>query len=157
MTDNDVQRGPAVTLQRMDHVSVVVDDLEAAVAFFVELGMEPEGRAPVEGRWVDRVNGIDGVRVDIVMMRTPDGHGRLELTRFHSPTAVSPQPDNAQPNALGLRSVMFAVDDVDGVVSRLRGHGGELVGEIAQYENAYRLCYLRGPAGIIVALAEPLG
>jgi catechol 2,3-dioxygenase-like lactoylglutathione lyase family enzyme len=140
----------------MDHVSVVVDDLEAAMAFFVELGMELEGQAPIEGRWVDRVNALDGVRVDIAMMRTPDGHGRLELTKFHTPTAVSAEPENAPPNTLGLRSVMFAVDDVDATVVRLRAHGAELVGEVAQYQDSYRLCYVRGPAGIIVALAEQL-
>jgi catechol 2,3-dioxygenase-like lactoylglutathione lyase family enzyme len=137
-------------------VSVVVDDLEAAIAFFVELGMELEGQAPIEGRSVDRVNALDGVRVDIAMMRTPDGHGRLELTRFHTPTAVSAEPENAPPNTLGLRSVMFAVDDVDATVAGLRAHGAELVGEVVQYQDSYRLCYVRGPAGIIVALAEQL-
>jgi catechol 2,3-dioxygenase-like lactoylglutathione lyase family enzyme len=145
-----------MTIQRMDHVSVVVDDLEAAIAFFVELGMELEGQAPIEGGWVDRVNALDGVRVDIAMMRTPDGHGRLELTKFHTPTAVSAEPENAPPNTLGLRSVMFTVDDVDATVARLRAHGAELVGEVAQYQDSYRLCYVRGPAGIIVALAEQL-
>jgi catechol 2,3-dioxygenase-like lactoylglutathione lyase family enzyme len=136
----------------MDHVGVVVDDLEAAIAFFVELGMELEGEAPIEGRWVDRVVGLDGVRVDIAMMRTPDGHGRLELTKFHTPTAVSAEPENA----LGLRSIMFAVDDIDATVAGLRAHGAELVGEVAQYQDSYRLCYVRGPEGIIVALAEQL-
>jgi catechol 2,3-dioxygenase-like lactoylglutathione lyase family enzyme len=145
-----------MTIQRMDHVSVVVHDLEAAIAFFVELGMELEGQAPIEGRSVDRVNALDGVRVDIAMMRTPDGHGRLELTKFHTPTAVSAEPENAPPNTLGLRSVMFAVDDVDATVAGLRAHGAELVGEVAQYQDSYRLCYVRGPAGIIVALAEQL-
>jgi catechol 2,3-dioxygenase-like lactoylglutathione lyase family enzyme len=145
-----------MTIQRMDHVSVVVDDLEAAKAFFVELGMELEGEAPIEGPWVDRVNGLDGVRVDIAMMRTPDLHGRLELTKFHTPTAVSAEPENALGNTLGLRSIMFTVDDIDGVVERLQAHGAELIGEVAQYENIYRLCYMRGPAGIIVALAEEL-
>lgn len=145
-----------MAIQRMDHVSVVVDDLAAAMAFFVELGMTLEGEAPVEGPWVDRVNAIDGVRVDIAMMRTPDGHGRLELTRFRSPALVSAEPYNAPPNTLGLRSVMFAVDDIDDVVARLRTQGGELIGEIVDYEDIYRLCYLRGPAGIIVSLAEQL-
>ncbi len=145
-----------MTIQRMDHVSVVVDDLEAAKAFFVELGMELEGEAPIEGPWVDRVNGLDGVRVDIAMMRTPDGHGRLELTKFHTPTAVSAQPRNALGNTLGLRSIMFTVDDIDSSVAGLRAHGAEMVGEIAQYQDSYRLCYVRGPEGIIVALAEPL-
>jgi catechol 2,3-dioxygenase-like lactoylglutathione lyase family enzyme len=139
----------------MDHVSVVVDDLTAAIAFFVELGLEVEGEATVEGAWVDRVNALDGVRADIAMMRTPDGHGKLELTRFHSPTATTREPD-APPNTLGLRSVMFAVDDVDDVVDRLRAHGAELVGAVEQHEDAFRLCYVRGPAGIIVSLAEPL-
>jgi len=145
-----------MAIQRMDHVGVVVDDLEAAIAFFVELGMELEGEAPIEGRWVDRVVGLDGVRVDIAMMRTPDGRGRLELTKFHTPAAVSAEPENAPGNTLGLRSVMFAVDDIDDTVARLRPHGAELLGEVAQYENSYRLCYLRGPAGIIVALAEQI-
>ncbi len=145
-----------MTIQRMDHVSVVVDDLEAAIAFFVELGMELEGEAPIEGPWVDRVNGLDGVRVDIAMMRVPDGDGRLELTKFHSPTAVSAEPENALGNTLGLRSVMFAVDDIDATVAGLRARGAELVGEVAQYQDSYRLCYVRGPEGIIVALAERL-
>ncbi len=147
----------AMTIQRLDHVGVVVDDLEAAIAFFVELGMELEGEAPVEGHWVDRVVGLEGVRVDIAMMRTPDGHGRLELTRFRAPAAVRAEPDNATVNALGLRNVMFAVDDLAAVLGRLRSHGAELVGEMARYEDQYRLCYVRGPAGIIVALAEQLG
>jgi catechol 2,3-dioxygenase-like lactoylglutathione lyase family enzyme len=145
-----------MTLQRLDHVSVVVDDLEAAKAFFVELGMELDGEAPIEGRWVDRVNGLDGVRVDIAMMRTPDGHCRLELTKFHTPAAISADPKNAPPNTLGLRSIMFAVDEIEDVLARLHPHGAELLGELAQYEDIYRLCYVRGPAGIIVALAEQL-
>lgn len=140
---------------RMDHVSVIVDDLDAATDFFAELGMEREGDASVEGSWVDRVNGIDGVRVDIRMMKTPDGQGRLELTQFRNPTVGGTK--DAPPNTLGLRSVMFEVDDVDDVVERLRPHGGELVGEIVEYDGFYRLCYLRGPAGIIVSLAEELG
>jgi catechol 2,3-dioxygenase-like lactoylglutathione lyase family enzyme len=138
----------------MDHVSVVVDDLEAATAFFVELGMEREGDASVEGPWVDLVNGIDDVRVDIRMMKTPDGQGRLELTQFRDP-AVGGTKD-APPNTLGLRSVMFAVEDVDDMVDRLRPYGGRLLGEIVEYDGVYRLCYLRGPAGIIVALAQEL-
>lgn len=146
-----------MTIQRMDHVGIVVDDLEAAVAFFVELGMEVEGRAPVEGRWVDRVVGLDDVRVDMAMMRTPDGHSKLELTTFRSPAAVSAEPAVAAPNTLGIRNIMFAVDDIDDVVARLRTHGAELVGEVARYEDIYRLCYVRGPEGIIVALAEQLG
>jgi len=145
-----------MTIQRMNHVGVVVDDLEAAIAFFVELGMELEGEAAVEGPWVDRVNGLESVQVDIVMMRTPDGHGRLELTQFRNPKLVAIEPAIAPPNTLGLRSVMFAVESVDDTVARLRANGAELVGEVAQYEDMYRLCYMRGPAGIIVALAEQL-
>ena len=145
-----------MTIQRLDHVSIVVDDLEAAKAFFVELGMELEGEAPIEGPWVDRVNGLDGIRVDIAMMRTPDGLGKLELTKFHSPAVVSPEPKNALGNTLGLRSIMFAVDDFDAAVAGLQARGAELVGEVVQYENIYRLCYVRGPEGIIVALAQQL-
>ena len=140
---------------RMDHVSVVVRDLEAAVAFFVELGMELEGRAPIEGRSVDRLNALDGIRVDIAMMKTPDGSGRLELTKFHSPAVIRAEPENAPPNTLGLRSVMFAVDDIDSAIAGLRARGAELVGEVAQFAG-YRLGYVRGPEGIIVALAEQL-
>jgi catechol 2,3-dioxygenase-like lactoylglutathione lyase family enzyme len=145
-----------MTIQRMDNVGIVVDDLEAATAFFIELGMELEGETPVEGRWVDRVVGLDGVRVDIAMMRTPDGHSRLELTKFHTPTAISAEPHNAPANALGIRRIMFAVEDIEDVVARLQTHGAELVGEIAQYEDSYRLCYIRGPDRIIVALAEQI-
>jgi catechol 2,3-dioxygenase-like lactoylglutathione lyase family enzyme len=145
-----------MAIQRMDHVSVVVDDLEAAAAFFIELGMELEGEGAVEGRWVDRVAGLDDVRVDIAMMRTPDGHSRLELTKFRTPAAVNGEPGNAPANTLGIRSIMFAVDDIDDVIARLRTGGAKLVGEVAQYEDSYRLCYVRGPAGIIVALAEQL-
>jgi catechol 2,3-dioxygenase-like lactoylglutathione lyase family enzyme len=146
-----------MTIQRMDHVSVVVDDLEAAQAFFVELGMELEGEAPIEGPEVDRLNGLDGVRVDIAMLRTPDGSGRLELTKFHHPEVVRAEPENALGNTLGLRSVMFSVEDVDATVADLRAHGGELIGEVEQYQDIYRLCYVRGPAGIIVSLAQELG
>jgi len=145
-----------MAIQRLDHVSVVVDDLEAAIAFFVELGMELEGEAPIEGPSVDRLNGLDGVRVDIAMLRTPDGHGRLEVTKFHTPTAVSPEPADALGNTLGLRSIMFVVDDIDATVAGLRARGAELVGEVVQYQDSYRLCYARGPEGIIVALAEKL-
>ena len=145
-----------MTIKRLDHTSVVVDDLEAAVDFFTVLGMTVEGEAPVEGPWVDRVNRLDHVQVNIVMMRTPDGHGRLELTKFRNPKLVELEPAIAPPNALGLRSVMFAVESLDDTVARLREGGAELVGEVAQYEDKYRLCYMRGPAGIIVALAEEL-
>jgi catechol 2,3-dioxygenase-like lactoylglutathione lyase family enzyme len=146
-----------MTLKRMDNVGVVVDDLAAAVAFFKELGLELEGEAQVKGRSVDRLIGLDGVRADIAMMRTPDGHGRLELTKFRRPTADSAEPNNAPPNTLGIRRIMFAVEDIDDVVARLRAHGAELVGELVQYENSYRLCYVRGPEGILVALAEKIG
>jgi len=145
-----------MTIRRLDHISVVVDDLPDAIAFFTALGMTVEGKAPVEGPWVDRVNGIEGVQVDIVMMRTPDGHGRLELTKFHNPQLVAIEPAIAPPNAPGLRSVMFAVESLDETVARLRAHGAELIGEVVQYQDKYRLCYMRGPAGIIVALAEEL-
>ena len=146
-----------MTIQRMDHVSVVVGDLEAAIAFFTGLGMELDGQAPIEGRWVDRVAGLDGVRVDIAMMRAPDGCGRLELTTFHTPPAIRAEPEQPPANTLGLRSIMFVVDDIDATVAQLRARGGELVGEVVQYQGSYRLCYVRGPAGIIVALAEQLG
>ena len=146
-----------MAIQRMDHVSVVVDDLEAAKAFFVELGMEVEGTAPIEGRSVDRLNAIDGIRVDIAMMRVPGTSDGLELTKFHTPPAIGADQAAAPPNALGLRSVMFAVDDLDDTLARLRPHGAELVGKVEQFENGYRLAYVRGPAGIIVALAEQLG
>jgi catechol 2,3-dioxygenase-like lactoylglutathione lyase family enzyme len=146
-----------MTLPRMDNVLLVVEDLEAAKAFFGELGMELEGEGTNEGPWVDRVVGLDGVRCDLAMMRTPDGHGRLELAKFHTPPAVGPEPASAPANALGIRRIMFAVDDIDDVVERLRGHGAELVGEIAQYEDIYRLCFIRGPEGIILGLAEQLG
>jgi catechol 2,3-dioxygenase-like lactoylglutathione lyase family enzyme len=145
-----------MTLQRMDNVLIVVDDLEAAKAFFAELGMELEGEATNEGPWVDSVVGLNGVRSDLAMMRTPDGHGRVELAKFHTPPAVRAEPERAPANALGIRRIMFAVDDIDDVVARLRSHGGELVGEIAQYEDIYRLCFLRGPEGIIIGLAEQL-
>jgi catechol 2,3-dioxygenase-like lactoylglutathione lyase family enzyme len=145
-----------MTIKRLDHVSVVVDDLATAIAFFTELGLELEGKAAVGGPWVDRINGLEGVQVDIVMMRTPDGHGRLELTKFRNPRLVEIEPAVAPPNALGLRSIMFAVENLDDTVARLRAHGAELIGEVAQYEDKYRLCYMRGPASIIVALAEEL-
>ena len=145
-----------MTIKRLDHVSVVVDDLAAATVFFTALGMTVDGQMPVEGPWVDRVNGLDDVRVDIVMMTTPDGHGRLELTKFRNPKLLKTEPAIAPPNTLGLRSVMFTVESVDETLARLRGNGAELIGEVVQYEDKYRLCYMRGPAGIIVALAEEL-
>jgi catechol 2,3-dioxygenase-like lactoylglutathione lyase family enzyme len=146
-----------MTLQRMDNVLIVVEDLEAATAFFAELGMELEGETQVEGTWAGNVIGLDDVRADIVMMRTPDGHGRVELSRFHTPPAVRAEPEDAPANALGIRRIMFAVDDIDDVVERLRSRGGELVREIAQYEDMYRLCFMRGPEGIMIGLAERLG
>lgn len=146
-----------MTIKRLDHISVVVDDLAAATAFFTTLGMTIEGQAPLEGPWVDRINGIENIQIDIVMMRTPDGHGRLELTKFRNPELVAIEPAVAPPNALGLRSVMFTVENVDDTVARMRAaHGAELLGEVVQYEDVYRLCYMRGPANIIVALAEEL-
>ena len=146
-----------MTLQRMDNVLIVVEDLDAATAFFIELGMELEGETQVEGPWVDRTVGLEGVRADIAMLRTPDGHNRVELTRFHTPPAIRAEPENAPANTLGLRRIMFAVDDIDDVVARLRSHGAELLDEIAQYEDVYRLCFMRGPEGIIIGLAEQLG
>src|ERR1044071_509910 len=146
-----------MAIQRMDNVLIVVEDLDAVVAFFVELGMELEGKGPIEGRWVEQVIGIDGVRQDVAMLRTPDGHGRIELAMFHTPHAVRGVPEDAPANTLGIRRIMFAVDDIDDVIARLRTHGAELVGEIAQYQNIYRLCFLRGPEGIIIGLAEQLG
>ena len=145
-----------MAIQRMDNVLIVVDDLDAVIAFFVELGMELEGKGPVEGRWVQQVIGIDDVRQDIAMLRTPDGHGRIELAMFHAPKAITPEPRDAPANTLGIRRVMFAVDDIDAVVARLRAYGAELVGEIVRYEDVYRLCYVRGPEGIVVGLAEEL-
>jgi catechol 2,3-dioxygenase-like lactoylglutathione lyase family enzyme len=145
-----------MTIKRLDHVSVVVDDLAAAITFFTALGMTLEGEARVEGPWVDRVNGLEDVQVDIVMMRTSDGHGRLELTKFLNPKLVEIEPAIAPPNSPGLRSIMFAVESLEDAVARLRANGGELVGEVAQYEDKYKICYMRGPAGIIVALAEEL-
>ena len=142
-------------LRRIDNISITVEDMPAAIAFFVELGMELEGESTVEGESVDRLVALDGVKSDIAMMRAPDGGGRIELTRFRSPGAVDADPD-APVNRLGIGRIMFAVDDLDGVVSRLRRHGAELVGDVVQYEDAYRLCYLRGPEGILLALAEQL-
>jgi catechol 2,3-dioxygenase-like lactoylglutathione lyase family enzyme len=143
-------------LLRMDNVGIVVEDLKATIAFFVELGMELEGEMTVEGQWVDRVVGLDGVRSDIAMMRTPDGHSRLELLKFQNPPATATEA-NAPVNTLGIRRMMFAVTGIDDIAARLQKLGAELVGEMVQYEDAYRLCYLRGPEGLIVALAEQLG
>lgn len=144
------------SLIRMDNVGIVVDDMKAAVAFFAELGLEVIGEASVQGPWVDQVVGLTGTRSNIIMMRTPDGHGQIELTKFQQPAAISTD-SNIPENTLGRFRVMFAVKDIDDVVTRLKKHGAELVGEIAQYEDMYRLCYLRGPAGITIAVAEQLG
>jgi catechol 2,3-dioxygenase-like lactoylglutathione lyase family enzyme len=146
-----------MTIQRLDNVAVVVDDLDAAIAFFAELGMELEDRMMIEGRWAERVVGLDGLRSEIAMMRVPDGPGRLELTRYHAPAPHDLGLGTAPPNVLGLHRVMFAVDDIDDTVGRLGTHGAEVLGEIVQYEDVYRLCYLRGPGGIIVGIAEQLG
>lgn len=145
-----------MTLQRMDHVGIVVDDLAAATEFFAELGLELQGEGAVEGRWVDRIVGLDGVRTEFAMMRTPDGNGRLELVKFHSP---SNQGDNrhAPPNTPGIRHIAFAVEDIDAAVAGLRARGGEPVGEVERAGNSYLLCYVRGPEGIIIELAEQIG
>jgi catechol 2,3-dioxygenase-like lactoylglutathione lyase family enzyme len=145
-----------MTIQRMDHVGIVVDDLAAATAFFVELGLKLQGEAQVEGGWVDRVVGLEGVRAEIAMLETPDGHGRLELSKFHAPP--SPGGDRHPPaNVPGIRHVSFAVDDIDAAVAGLRARGAELVGEVERYKDSYRLCYVRGPEGIIVELAQRIG
>ena len=142
-------------IQRMDHIGIVVDDLAAATEFFTQLGLEPSGNGSVEGDWAGRIIGLEGVRSDIVFLRTPDGHGQLELSKFHSPPS---QGDGGQPaNTRGIRHVSFIVDDIDAVVASLRTRGVQLVGEVVQYEEAYRLCYVRGPEGILVELAEELG
>src|SRR5216117_3756685 len=145
-----------MTIQRMDNVGIVVDDLPATIAFFRELGLELEGRAMVEGEWAGRVTGLGDQRVEIAMMRTPDGHSRLELSRFHAPPVVGDHR-NAPVNALGYLRVMFAVDDIDDTLTRLRQHGAELVDEVVEYEDMYRLCYIRGPEGLLIGLAQELG
>ncbi|TXL89646.1 VOC family protein [Streptomyces sp. IB2014 016-6] len=142
-------------IYRMDHVGVVVEDLAAAVAFFVELGLELEGEAAVEGEWVDQLIGLDGVRADLAFVRTPDGHSRVELSTFHAPAATGVAP-RAPVNTPGIPRITFAVDDVHDVLHRLRAHGAELVGEVAQYANFYRYCYVRGPEGLIIGLVEKL-
>ncbi|MFF1615601.1 VOC family protein [Amycolatopsis sp. NPDC058278] len=145
-----------MTIQRMDNVGVVVDDLAAVTAFFVALGLELEGEATVGGPEVDVLVGLEGVRCDMAVVRTPDGHGRLELMKFHAPAAPAAAERDAPVNAFGLRRIMFAVEDIEAVVARVRPHGTEPVGELVRYGDDYRLCYLRGPEGIIVALAEKL-
>jgi catechol 2,3-dioxygenase-like lactoylglutathione lyase family enzyme len=145
-----------MTVKRMDHVGIVVDDLAAATAFFLALGLELQGEASVEGGWVDRVVGLEGVRAEIAMLQTPDGHGRLELSKFHAPPSRGGDR-HAPANTPGIRHVTFAVDDIDAVVADLRARGAELVGEVERYKDSYRLCYIRGPEGIIVELAEQIG
>ncbi|MFI5701682.1 VOC family protein [Streptomyces xanthochromogenes] len=145
-----------MAIQRMDNVGIVVEDMDAAIAFFAELGMELEGRTEVQGLVADRCTGLDGVHCDIAMLRTPDGHSRLELSRYRTPAVISTGPRDQPHNVLGTHRVMFAVDDLEDTVARLRPHDAELVGELARFEDSYLLCYLRGPAGIIVGLAEQL-
>ena len=145
-----------MTLKRMDNVLIVVDDLEAAKAFFIELGLKLEGETTVEGPLIGSLIGLGDVRATLAMMRTPDGQG-IELDKFHTPSAIRFGPVNAPVNTLGIRRVMFAVDDIEDAIARLRPHGAEVLGEVARYEDLYLLCYLRGPSGIIVALAEQLG
>jgi catechol 2,3-dioxygenase-like lactoylglutathione lyase family enzyme len=145
-----------MTIQRMDNVGIVVEDLAAAIAFFRELGLQLDGETTVEGAWVDGVVGLEGVRADIAMMSTPDGHGRLELSKFQTPAAIPAEPKNAPANTLGIRRIMFAVKGIDEVLTRLRAKGAEVLGSVEQYEDSYRLCYVRGPEGILIALAEEL-
>jgi catechol 2,3-dioxygenase-like lactoylglutathione lyase family enzyme len=152
-SSKEVQR---VTVKRMDNVGIVVDDLAATIAFFRELGLELEGQGTVEGEWAGRVTGLPNQRVEIAMMRTPDGHSRLELSRFLAPPVVDDHR-NAPVNSLGYLRVMFAVEDIDGTVTRLRNRGAELVGEVVRYQDVYRLCYIRGPGGLLIGLAEELG
>jgi len=144
-----------MTVKRMDNVGIVVEDLDASIEFFTELGLELEGRAPIEGEWADGVTGLRGQRVEIAMMRTPDGHSRLELSRFLAPAVVADHR-TAPVNSLGYLRVMFTVEDIDDTLARLRKRGAQLVGEVVQYANVYRLCYIRGPEGILIGLAEEL-
>ncbi|HJS48178.1 MAG TPA: VOC family protein [Gemmatimonadales bacterium] len=145
-----------MTVKRLDNVGIVLEDLDAAIAFFTELGLELEGRAPIEGDWAGDVTGLPGQRVEIAMMRTPDGHGRLELCRYLAPPVIADHR-RAPVNALGYLRVMFAVEDLDDTLARLREHGAELVEKVVRYEDAYRLCYIRGPEGILIGLAQELG
>ena len=145
-----------MTVKRMDNVGIVVEDLDAAIEFFTELGLELEGRTPVEGKWADRVTGLSNMHVEIAMMRTPDGHSRLEISRFLAPPVVADHR-NVPVNALGYLRVMFTVEDIDDMLSRLGERGAKLVGDVVQYENSYRLCYIRGPEGILIGLAQQIG
>ncbi|MFC0430538.1 VOC family protein [Kutzneria buriramensis] len=145
-----------MAIQRMDNVLIVVDDLDAVIAFFVELGMELEGKGPLDWRGAERVVGLTDVQQDVAMLRVPGGNGRIELAKFHQPAVITPEPKDAPANTLGIRRVMFAVDDIDDTIARVRAHGAELVGTVEQYENMFRLCYVRGPEGIIVGLAEQI-
>jgi catechol 2,3-dioxygenase-like lactoylglutathione lyase family enzyme len=145
-----------MTVKRMDNVGIVVESLDTTISFFAELGLELEGRATIEGEWAGRVTGLRDQRVEIAMMRTPDGHSRLELSRFLTPPVVADHR-NAPVNALGYLRVMFTVEDIDDTLARLRKRGAQLVGEVVQYEDAYRLCYIRGPEGLLIGLAQELG
>jgi len=145
-----------MTVKRMDNVGIVVESLDAAISFFTELGLELEGRATIEGEWAGRVTGLRDQRVETAMMRTPDGHSRLELSRFLTPSVVADHR-NAPVNALGYLRVMFTVEDIDDMLARLRKRGAQLVGEVIQYNDAYRLCYIRGPEGLLIGLAQELG
>jgi catechol 2,3-dioxygenase-like lactoylglutathione lyase family enzyme len=144
-----------VTVKRMDNVGIVVEDIDTAIEFFTELGLELEGRAPIEGDWADSVTGLQNMRVEIAMMRTPDGHSRIEMSRFLAPAVVADHR-SAPVNALGYLRIMFTVDDIDDTLARLSNRGAQLVGAVAQYENAHRLCYIRGPEGILIGLAQEL-
>ena len=145
-----------MTVPRMDNVLIVVNDLDAAINFFELLGLELEGRMAIKGPWVDRVIGIDNSRAEIATMKTPDGHGRIELDKFYSPRAITPEPHPAPVNTLGIRRIMFLVDDVDAVLARLEAHGAELVDEVVNYQDIYRLCYVRGPDGVLVGISQDL-
>lgn len=145
-----------MAIQRLEHIGIVVEDLAAAISFFGELGLELRGEAPVEGEWVDRIVGLDGIRADIALLQTPDGHGRLELVKFHAPPSQS-DDGAAAANAPGIRHIAFAVEDIDATVAGLQARGAELVGELLRYQDSYRLCYVRGPAGIILELTEKVG
>ena len=145
-----------MALKRMDNVGIVFEDLKAAVAFFTELGLELEGEMRIEGEWSDRVVGLKDQQVDIAMMRTPDGHSRLELMQYQRPAVITPQPKDAPANTLGIRRIMFAVDDINDTIKRLQSHDAELIGEVVDYKDTYRLCYLRGPEGVVIALAQEL-